>query len=137
MINMKDIIFSPIGYIKTPFKEINDVPKGVDEAMKYEGKLVIDEKYLESMNDMKENEEYLVIFYFHKCDGYKQTVPLKGVGPLTALFSTRAPCRPNPIGVSKITIKKIDENIISFNGVDMLDNTPILDIKKVFPQSFK
>lgn len=129
---MENINFEPIGYIKSPFKKINDVPKAVVEAMKYEGQLVIDEKYLESMADMQVNEEYLVIFYFHKCNGYEQTVPLKGVGPLTALFSTRAPCRPNPIGVSNIKIKEIKNNIITFNGVDMLDKTPILDIKKVF-----
>ena len=84
------------------------------------------------MADMQVNEEYLVIFYFHKCERYEQTVPLKGVGPLTALFSTRAPCRPNPIGVSNIKLKEINNNVITFNGVDMLDNTPILDIKKVF-----
>lgn len=129
---MKDINFTAIGYIKSPFKEIKDVPKAIVDAMKYEGQLIIDEKYLESMADMQVNEEYLVIFYFHKCEGYEQTVPLKGVGPLTALFSTRAPCRPNPIGVSNITIKEINNNVITFNGVDMLDNTPILDIKKVF-----
>lgn len=132
VINMNDVTFSPIGYIKSPFKQIKDVPKAVNEAMKYEGQLIIDEKYLESMNDMKINEEYVVIFYFHECKEYKQTVPLKGTGPLTALFSTRAPCRPNPIGLSNIIIKKINKNIITFNGVDMLDNTPILDIKKMF-----
>lgn len=129
---MNDICFSPIGHIKSPFKNIEDVPKALDEAMKYEGKLVIDEQYLESTSDMKTDEEYTVIFYFHKCKEYKQKVPLRGIGPITALFSTRAPCRPNSIGVSNIIVKKIDKNIITFKGVDMLDNTPILDIKKNF-----
>lgn len=129
---MNEVIFHPIGYIKSPFKNVEDVPKAEIDAKKYEGQLVIDEKYLESMADMKVNEEYLLLFYFHECEEYKQTVPLKGIGPLTALFSTRAPCRPNPIGVSNILITDIKENIITFKGVDMLDNTPILDIKKVF-----
>ncbi len=129
---MKSVEFNPIGYIKSPFKDIEEVPKAVIDALKYEGQLIIDDKYLESMADMKVGEEYLVLFYLHKCKGYKQTVPMKGDGPMTALFSTRAPCRPNPIGVSKIQIKEINRNIITFNGVDMLDKTPILDIKKVF-----
>lgn len=129
---MNDIKLSPIGYIKSPFKNIEDVPKAVDEAMKYEGQLVIDKQFLESTSDMKTGEEYTVLFYFHRCKDYKQKVPLRGTGPITALFSTRAPCRPNPIGVSNIIIKKIDNNIITFNGVDMLDNTPVLDIKKNF-----
>ena len=129
---MNEIQFTPIGYIKSPFKNIEDVPKAVDEAMTYKGQLIVDEKYLESMSDMKINEEYTIIFYFHECKGYKQKVPLRGIGPITALFSTRAPCRPNPIGVSNVVIKKIENNIITFNGVDMLDNTPVLDIKKNF-----
>jgi tRNA-Thr(GGU) m(6)t(6)A37 methyltransferase TsaA len=129
---MNDIIFKQIGYIKSPFDNVDDVPKRVDDAMTVEGELVIDEQYLESMANMKVDEEYMVIFYLDKCNGFKQTVPLRGDGPLTALFSTRAPCRPNPIGVSNIIIKEINANVIKFNGVDMLNNTPILDIKKVF-----
>lgn len=129
---MNEIIFKPIGFIKSPFDNVEDVPKRVDDAMDVEGKLVFLEEYLESMADMKVDERYMVIFYLDKCKGYKQTVPLRGDGPLTALFSTRAPCRPNPIGVSEIVIKDIDRNVIRFNGVDMLNNTPILDIKKVF-----
>ncbi|MDO5825824.1 MAG: TrmO family methyltransferase [Methanosphaera sp.] len=129
---MDEIIFKAIGYIKSPFDEVKEVPKRTFDAMNVEGELVIDREYLESMADMKIGEKYLVIFYLDKCEGYRQTVPLRGDGPLTALFSTRAPCRPNPIGVSEIIIKDIEENIIKFNGVDMLNNTPILDIKKVF-----
>lgn len=129
---MKSIELNAIGYIKSPFEEIEEVPKSIVDAMEHEGQLIIDKKYSESMADMKVGEEYLVLFYLHKCNGYKQTVPLKGNGPMTALFSTRAPCRPNPIGVSKIQIKEINSNIVKFRGVDMLNNTPILDIKKVF-----
>ncbi|MBQ6443581.1 MAG: tRNA (N6-threonylcarbamoyladenosine(37)-N6)-methyltransferase TrmO [Methanosphaera sp.] len=129
---MKEIIFKQIGYIKSPFDDVEDVPKRVSDAMDVEGELVVYEEYLESMADMKVDEEYMVIFYLDKCEGFKQTVPLRGDGPLTALFSTRAPCRPNPIGVSNIIVKKIDGNVVKFNGVDMLNNTPILDIKKVF-----
>lgn len=129
---MKEIVFKPIGYINSPFEHIKDVPKRATDADNFEGELVIDRKYLESMADMKAGEEYLVIFHLDKCEDYNQTVPLRGDGPPTALFSTRAPCRPNPIGVSNIKIREINENIVKFTGVDMLNNTPILDIKKVF-----
>ena len=129
---MNEIVFKAIGHIESPFDEVEDVPKRVSDAMDVEGKLVVNEEYLESMQDMKAGEEYMVIFHLDKCKSFKQTVALRGDGPLTALFSTRAPCRPNPIGVSNIIIKRIDGNIITFDGVDMLNNTPILDIKKVF-----
>lgn len=82
------------------------------------------------MKDMKVNEKYTVIFYFHKSHGYSPVVPLRGNGPMKGLFSTHSPHRPNPIGISTITVKKIKDNIIYFTGIDMLDKTPVLDIKK-------
>lgn len=57
------------------------------------------------------------------------TSPLHGVGPMMGLFSTHSPRRPNPIGISTITITEVKGNIIKFKGVDMLDGTPVLDIK--------
>lgn len=108
------------------------MPKSSFDSMDNEAKLIIDDKYLEAMSDIKVDEEYMVIFYFHKSKGFKQKVPLKGCGPITGLFSTHAPNRPNPIGVSTIIIKKVEENIITFNGVDMLNDTPVLDLKKIF-----
>jgi tRNA (Thr-GGU) A37 N-methylase len=54
-----------------------------------------------------------------------------GNGPIKGLFSTHAPNRPNPIGVSTIKITGIDGNVIKFNGVDMLNGTPVLDIKDI------
>ena len=129
---MEEIIFKPIGYIHSQYEDVNDMPKSSNESMNEEAELIIDKKYLESMADIKANEEYMIIFYFHKSVGYKQSVPLRGTGPITGLFSTHAPNRPNPIGVSTIKIKEVESNKIVFNGVDMLNNTPVLDIKKIF-----
>ena len=129
---MDEIVFRPIGYIHSIYKDVKDMPKSSKESMDNEAELIVDEKYLESMADIKKDEEYIVIFYFHKSEGYDQRVPLRGTGPITGLFSTYAPRRPNAIGVSTIKIKEVNENIITFNGVDMLNNTPVLDIKKIF-----
>lgn len=129
---MDEVTFKPIGYIHSQYEDVNDMPKSSKDSMDIEAELVVDEKYLESMSDIQPDEEYMIIFHFHKSKGYKQKVPLRGNGPITALFSTHAPNRPNPIGVSTIKIKEVDKNIIKFNGVDMLNNTPVLDIKKIF-----
>lgn len=129
---MKEIIFKPIGYIHSKYEDVTDMPKSPKESFDVEAELIINYEYLESMADIKENEEYIVIFYFHKSEGFKQSVPLRGDGPITGLFSTHAPNRPNAIGVSNIKIKEVKDNIIKFNGVDMLNNTPVLDLKKVF-----
>ncbi len=123
-----EITYHPIGFIHSEYKSLDKIPKSSMDNLT-EAEIEIDPKYLESMADLKVGEKYLVLFHFHKSKGYKQTVPMKGVGPMTALFSTHAPNRPNPIGVSVITVKSIDKNIITFNGVDMLDQTPVLDIK--------
>lgn len=129
---MDKITLTSIGYIKSPYTNPDTMPKNTTESKDMEAQLIIDEKYIGCMSDIKANEEYLLIFYFHKSEGYKDKVPLRGTGSITALFSTHAPNRPNPIGVSEIKIVNVEENIITFTGVDMLDGTPILDLKKIF-----
>ena len=115
----EEIIFKPIGYIKSPYEDVKNMPK------------IINEEYLESMSSMEVGEEYMVLFHFHKSEGFKQRVPFRGDGPIKGLFSTHAPNRPNPIGVSTIRITEIDGNVIKFTGVDMLNGTPVLDIKDI------
>ena len=126
---MDEIVFKPIGYIKSKYETVENMPKSPREGMEDEAELIVNEEYLESMSDMKEGKEYMVIFYFHKSKGFKQRVPFRGDGPITGLFSTHAPNRPNPIGVTIIKVKEIDGNVVRFYGVDMLNGTPVLDIK--------
>ena len=128
---MEEIIFKPIGYIKSPYEDVKNMPKSPRESGDMEAEMIIDEKYLESMSSTKAGEEYMVLFYFHKSKGYEQRVPFRGDGPITGLFSTHAPNRPNPIGVSTIRINEINGNVIKFSGVDMLNGTPVLDIKDI------
>lgn len=129
---MDEILYKPIGYIRSEYEDITHMPKSSKESLDQEAQLIVDEKYLESMADIRSGEEYMIIFHFHKSKGFKQSVPLRGTGPITGLFSTHAPNRPNAIGVSNVIIKEVKDNIITFKGVDMLNNTPVLDIKKVF-----
>ena len=128
---MEEIVFKPIGYIKSRFESVENMPKSTHESMDEEALMIINEEYLESMSSMKPGEEYMVLFYFHKSKGFKQRVPFRGDGPIKGLFSTHAPNRPNAIGVSTIKIKEINGNVIKFNGVDMLNGTPVLDIKDI------
>lgn len=128
---IEEIIFKPIGYIKSPYEDVKNMPKSTRESGDIEAEIVINEEYLESMSSMKPGEEYLVLFYFHKSKGFEQRVPFRGNGPIKGLFSTHAPNRPNPIGVSTIKIKEINGNVIKFTRVDMLNGTPVLDIKDI------
>jgi len=118
----------PIGFVSTDAKEIPRNWKVSD----VEGTLVIDEIYLEGLRDIKPGQRISVIFHFHKSPEFTEqfmriTPPIhnKKVG----VFSTHSPFRPNPIGMSLLEVLGIDGNVIRVKGLDMLDKTPILDIK--------
>lgn len=127
--NEKVLTCRPIGYIRTPYSRREDTPKNRLEAPDVEAVLELSEEYLEAMADMKIGADYLVLFWFDRAGEVRQTVPMHGDGPMTGLFSTHAPARPNPIGVSKISVTKLEGSKVYFRGADMFDGTPILDIK--------
>ena len=124
-----DILFHPIGYIHSPYTKKEDTPKQGREAGQAEGEIILDEAFAEGLADMKPGQQYEIFFYFHQSQDYAMTVRIRGTGPWTGLFSTRSPHRPNGIGLSVVTIIAVEGCHIRFTGVDMLDGTPILDIK--------
>ena len=122
------ITFKTIGIAHT---EAERVPRhwSVSDV---EGRLVMEEKYLSGLKDITPGQEIVVIFYFHKSPPFSaeylhQTPPHrdKPIG----VFSICSPVRPNPIGLSVLEVLEISGNIIYVKGVDMIDGTPILDIK--------
>jgi len=97
-----------------------------------EGTLDIDENYLEGLKDIHAGERIVVLFYFHKSpvfttDHLCQTPP-HGQKP-KGVFSICSPIRPNPIGMSILKVIDIVGNVLKVRGLDMLDGTPVLDIK--------
>ena len=124
-----DIILHPIGVIHSPYHSRKETPNWGASDPVTEGEIELDEQYLEGSADMHPGERYQVLFYFHKSGGYRLTVAKRGVGPMTGVFSTHAPDRPNAIGVSVITVTGVHGRLIRFTGVDMLEGTPVLDIK--------
>lgn len=128
-LQVKQLICNPIGFIHSPYKDRSDTPKNGKEFPETEAVLEILEEYSEGMKDMKTGKKFLVLFWFDRNSDYKLTVPFHGDGPMTGLFSTHSPFRPNPIGISTITITNIEGRKIYFTGVDMFDGTPVLDIK--------
>jgi tRNA-Thr(GGU) m(6)t(6)A37 methyltransferase TsaA len=124
-----DIVVHPVGVIRSPFHTAEETPRWGTEAAGTEAEIILDREYLEGMADMHPGERYQIVFYFHESKGSRLTVKKRGTGLLTGVFSTRSPYRPNAIGVSVITVTGINGNRIRFTGVDMLDKTPLLDIK--------
>ncbi|MFH2054697.1 MAG: tRNA (N6-threonylcarbamoyladenosine(37)-N6)-methyltransferase TrmO, partial [bacterium] len=95
------------------------------------GELHLLKKYAAGLKDVEGFSHLLIIWHMHKSTGeYKLLVhprPRREIE--VGMFATRSPHRPNPIGVSVVEVVKVKDNIIYFRGVDMLDRTPVLDIK--------
>jgi len=124
-----EIKMSPIGYIKSPYKDKKEIPKQSILAEDRKAAIELLEEYKEGIQDIKEGYYGVILFYFHKSEGYTLRTVSHKTGEWTGLFSTRSPNRPNGIGMSIVKFTKIMGNKIEFKGVDMLDGTPVLDIK--------
>ena len=122
------IQMKPIGYVSTDAEEI---PRSW-AVSDVEGALVIDESYLEGLRDIQPGQRIDVIFQFHKSPEF--TSQYMRITPPTrrhevGVFSTHSPFRPNPIGLSRLQVLGIDGSVIRVRGLDMLDGTPVLDMK--------
>ncbi|MGB9499868.1 MAG: tRNA (N6-threonylcarbamoyladenosine(37)-N6)-methyltransferase TrmO [Dissulfuribacterales bacterium] len=123
-----NIVMNPIGVFHTKEK---DIPRhwSVSDV---KGKIEIDKIYENGLKDIEAGQKIIVLFYFHKSSPFDpaflaQTPPHKGKA--MGVFSICSPFRPNPIGLSVLTVLDIEQNVITVNNADMIDGTPILDIK--------
>lgn len=99
--------------------------------------LVIDEEYAEGLDGLKDYSHIIVIYWMHEtgiCELRHIPQGKKGEVPEVGIFACRCTQRPNPIGVSTIEIVSIKDNVVKVRGLDVIDNTPILDIKPYTPQ---
>lgn len=133
---MKDIIYKPIGIIRTPFTE----PEGMPIQSKFseaEGSVVLPLKYMNGLHGIVDFSHIILIYHFHKSKEVELQVKPFLSSKTMGLFSVRAPNRPNPIGISVVELLDIvsfkNEVKLEVKGVDMLDETPLLDIKPYFP----
>jgi tRNA (adenine37-N6)-methyltransferase len=119
----------PIGYVRSPYRETKEIPKGLGAKHDVEGVLEIQAEFEEGLMDIEGFSHLFVIWAFHRSEGYS----LQGGTPIDGrphgVFSTRSPQRPNPIGLTVVELLGRDGRTLQVRGVDMLDGTPILDIK--------
>ncbi|MFX1537841.1 MAG: tRNA (N6-threonylcarbamoyladenosine(37)-N6)-methyltransferase TrmO [Promethearchaeota archaeon] len=128
------IEYKIIGFIRTPFTEKKRAPIQSTYS-KAEGYIEIFPEYVRGLNDLEEFSHLHLIYHFHMSEGVKlKVVPFLDEKP-RGVFSTRSPLRPNSIGISIVELISINSstNVIKVRGVDMLDSTPLLDIKPYVP----
>lgn len=132
--------FQPIGILRSPYANRIDAPhqstvtegteSGVEAPATLELADWVDERALKDLEDF---ERIWLIYVFDRNDGWRSTVKPPRGGPKRGVLATRSPHRPNPIGLSAVKLDKIEGRVLHLLGVDLLDGTPILDIKPYVP----
>ena len=132
-----NIELESIGTIHTEFTEIEGMPIQSTGAKGIKGTIEIKEKFLDGLKDLEDFSHIHLIYLLHKVEGYKLEVKPFMDKKTHGVFATRSPKRPNRIGMSVVKVNKVEGNIVHVENVDILDGTPLLDIKPYVPQLYE
>ena len=131
---MKKITLNPIGIIHSPFKEIVGTAIQSVFSKAGEGTVEIFPEFKQGLKDLDGFSHIILIYHFHKSKGYQLICRPFLDDVQRGVFAIRTPRRPNPVGFSIVRLKEIRGNIISVSSLDILDETPLIDIKPYIPQ---
>ena len=124
----------PIGTIHSPFKTLEGMPIQPTGAKGVKGTVDVLPEYHPALQDLDGFSHIYLLYHFHRSRGFKLKVtPFLDTQP-RGLFSTRAPVRPNPIGLSVVQLININGGTLHIQNVDILDGTPLLDVKPYIPE---
>jgi tRNA-Thr(GGU) m(6)t(6)A37 methyltransferase TsaA len=119
----------PIGFVSSPYTNTSEIPKGLGVTHEADGVLRILPEFEQGLTDIEGFSHIFVLWEFHRSGGFE----LLGSPPFDdrphGVFATRSPRRPNPIALTVVELRRRDGSELHVRGVDMLDGTPILDIK--------
>jgi tRNA-Thr(GGU) m(6)t(6)A37 methyltransferase TsaA len=127
-----EFIMKPIGIIHSPFtdKKLTPIQSSRSQSS---GWVEVFPQYLDGLQGLEGFSHIILLYVFHKSEGYSLMVKPFLDDQMHGLFTTRYPQRPNPIGISTVQLLSRTDNILNIQGVDVLDGTPLLDIKPYFP----
>ena len=127
------ITFFSLGTIHSPFHDIAGMPIQPNGARGIRGTVEVADQFAEGLKDLEGFARIILIYSFHKCTGHELHVkPFLDPSP-RGIFATRSPRRPNAIGLSVVRLLSINGSTLSVEDVDILDGTPLLDIKPYVP----
>ena len=123
----------PIGRIHTPFSKPDGMPIQPTGAVGVKGQVELFVQYRPGLKDLDGFSHIILLYLFDRSEGYNlEVTPFMDTVP-RGLFATRAPKKPNPIGLSIVQLDKVEANILHVSNIDVLDATPLLDIKPYVP----
>jgi len=126
---MKEIIYKPIGIIHSPFKEPKGTPIQAAAAVNVKGKIEVFQEFEEGLKDLEGFSHIILIYHLHLIKESPLQVKPFLDDQIHGIFATRAPGRPNSIGISIVRLIKIEKNILHVQDFDIIEGTPLLDIK--------
>jgi len=127
--------FKPIGVIHTPHTDPKGTPIQSIGARDIKGTIELNPEYVDGLQDLDGFSHIILLYVFHKARAYSLKVLPYLETEKRGLFATRYPARPNPIGLSVVRLDSIEGNVLHILDVDMLDGTPLLDIKPFIPDA--
>jgi tRNA-Thr(GGU) m(6)t(6)A37 methyltransferase TsaA len=128
------IQYKPIGIIHSPFKQPEGTPIQAAFTKNGEGTVELFPQFKQGLKDLEGFSHIILIYHFHKSKGYDLACRPFLDKVKRGLFATRAPSRPNPIGLSIVRLQGINDGILSVSSLDVIDGTPLIDIKPYIPQ---
>ena len=131
---MNKIIYKPIGVVHSPFKQPRGTPIQPSIIKGIKGEVEIFPEYIEGLQDINGFSHIILIYHFHLSK--KSSLKAKPFmdDKIHGIFAIRGPSRPNPIGISTVRLIKVDSNILHVENLDIIDGTPLLDIKPYVPE---
>ena len=124
----------PIGYVRSSYTDTGQVPKGLGTKHTMEGTLEVLPEYDRGLQDIEGFSHLFILWVFHKSQGYELTGKPPTDDRPHGVFTTRSPRRPNAIGLTIVRLERVEKNRLFIKGVDMLEGTPVLDIKPYIPR---
>ena len=128
------MLLKPIGIIHSPFKESSGAPIQPRFADGAEGTVEVFDEYAAGLKDLDGFDRIYLLCWFHRAKQHRLHVTPYLDTVERGLFATRAPSRPNPIGLSNVRLLGIEGNILTVSELDIIDGTPLLDIKPYCPR---
>ena len=125
----RHVTLTAIGTMRTPFGKTAEIPKGPDARHEEDGVIEIDPTYEAGLQDIEGFSHLYVLWHFHRVDGYDLVAYPPSDDRPHGVFATRSPQRPSPIGLTVVQLLRRDGRRLHVLGVDMLEGTPVLDIK--------